>query len=48
MLLLLVWDTSRKHWAILPQREEREGRALAESITQAGEAREVEAAPVAG
>ena len=32
----------------LQQREEREPRALTESILQAGEAREVEAEPVAG
>ena len=31
-----------------PHREERERRALAESMLQAGEAREVEAEPVAG
>ena len=48
MLLLLVWDTSWKQWAILQQREEGERRALAESILQAGEVREVEAEPVAG
>ena len=35
-------------WAILQQREERERRALAESILQAGEAREVGAERVAG
>ena len=48
MLLLLVWDTSGKQWVIMQQREEGERRALAESILQAGEAREVEAEPVAG
>ena len=48
MLLLLVWDTSCKQWAILQEREVRERRALAESILQAGKAREVEAEPVAG
>ena len=48
VLLLLVWDTSRKQLPILHQREEGERRALAESILQAGEAREVEAEPVAG
>ena len=48
MLLLLVWDTSWKQWAILQQREEGERRALAESILQAGEAREVEAERVTG
>ena len=48
MLLVLVWDTSWKQWVILQQREEREHRALAESILQAGEAREVEVEPVAG
>ena len=36
-----------KQWAILQQREEREHRALAESMSQAGEAKEVEAEPVA-
>ena len=35
-LLLLVWDTSWKQWAILQQREEGERRALAESILHAG------------
>ena len=39
---------AEKQWAILQQREEGERRALAESILQAGEAREVEAEPVAG
>ena len=48
VLLLLVWDTSWEQWAILHQREEGERRALAESIMQAGEAREVEIEPVAG
>ena len=47
-VLLLLWGISRKQWAILQQREERERRALAESIVQAGEAREVDAEPVAG
>ena len=37
-----------KQWAILQQREERERKALAESILQAGDAREVEAETVAG
>ena len=48
MLLLLVWDTSWKQWAILQQREEGERRALAESILQAEEAREVEDKSVTG
>ena len=37
----------QKQWTILQQREEREHRALAESILQAVEARKVEAEPVA-
>ena len=45
---MLVGDTSRKQLAILQQREEGERMALAESILQAEEAREVEAEPVAG
>ena len=48
MLLLLVWDTIGKQWAIMQHWEEGERRALAESILQAGEAREVEVEPVAG
>ena len=48
MLLLVVSDNSRKQWAITQQKEVRERRALAESILQAGEAREVEVKRMAG
>ena len=48
MLLLLVWDTSWKQWAILQQREEGERRALAESILQAEESSEGEDKSVTG
>ena len=45
---MLVWDTSRQQWKTLQQQEERERRALAESILQVGATREVEAEPAAG
>ena len=48
VLLLLVWDTSGKQWVIMQQREKGERRALAESILQGGEARDVDAWPDAG
>ena len=49
MLCALVLDSSGKRWKkTLQQREERERRALAESILQVGATREVEVVPVAG
>ena len=48
VLPLLVWATSLEHWAILQRREERERRAMADCILQAGEARDLKAEPVAG
>ena len=45
---VLVWDTSRKQWKTLQQQEERELRALAESILQAGATRQLKAMPMAG
>ena len=44
MLCVLALDTSRKQWKkTVQQQEERERRALAESILQVGANREVEA-----
>ena len=48
LFFLLVLDTSRKQRGTQQQQEERDGRALAESILHVGVASEVEAAPVAG
>ena len=48
MLWVLVLDTNRKQWKTLQQQEERERRALAESIVQVGATREVEAEPAGG
>ena len=48
LFCVLVWDTSRKQWKTLQQQEERERRALTESILQVGATREVEAEPGAG